>query len=216
MWPKLADLLLELVAPARCAGCGQPNRGLFCADCGQPSAVGPELLDGVPLVAGGRYTAPLDEAVRRYKFAGCPELASGLSSLLVPSVASLELTPLDAFVPVPLHPARLAQRGYDQAALIAQALARACAARFVPRLLERVRDTSQQAALDRRARADNISGAFRQRQAFGSGRVVLVDDVVTTGATVRACLCALAQGGTTVLAVATVARAAGLPGVENG
>jgi ComF family protein len=216
VWQKARDLLLELVAPSRCAACGQASRALFCADCGEPTAVASERLFGLPLVTGGLYAPPLKPAIQRYKYGGCPELARGLARLLRARLAELELSPDDAFVPVPLHPARLAERGYDQAALLAQALARAHDARFIPRLLERLRDTAKQASLDRSARSDNIAGAFRQRQAFGSGRLVLVDDVVTTGSTVRACLHALAQGRTTVLAIATLARASAGPGRENG
>jgi len=216
MWQKALDLALELVAPSRCAACGEASRSLFCADCGEPSSAPKEELLGLPLLAGGLYGPPLKQAIHRYKYGGCPELARGLARLLTDHIRALELSPDDAFVPVPLHPARLAERGYDQAALVAQALARAHRARFIPRLLERLRDTSKQAALDRSARSDNIAGAFRQRQAFGSGRLVLVDDVVTTGATIQACLCALAQGGTSVLAVASLARARSETGPENG
>jgi ComF family protein len=216
MWRKARDLLLELVAPSRCASCGAASRRVFCESCGEATPLPDESLAGLPLFAGGLYAPPLQQAIQRYKYGGCPELARGLATLLDGRLDSLELSPRDAFVPVPLHPVRLAERGYDQAALLAQALARTHRARFVPRLLERVRETSKQAALDRAARGDNITGAFRQRQAFGSGRLVLVDDVVTTGATVRACLHALAQGGTTALAIVAVARTRSATGPENG
>jgi len=207
VWRWACDLLLELVAPSRCAACGEAARAVFCGACGVPCPPPLESFSGLPLVAAGSYEGSLKEAVKRYKYGACPELAAGLSTLLAPRLEALALSKGDAFVPVPLHPARLAERGYNQAALLARALARAHSARFLPRLLERRRDTSKQAALDRGARGENISGAFQQRQAFGSGRVVLVDDVVTTGATVRDCLRALAQGGTEVLAVAALARA---------
>jgi ComF family protein len=214
VWQKAVDLLVELVAPSRCASCGEASRALFCAACGNPSSAPAEQLLGLPLITAGLYAPPLQQAIRRYKYGGCPELARGLAALLSEPIGALELSERDAFVPVPLHPKRLAERGYDQAALVARALARMHRARFVPRLLERVRDTSQQASLDRSNRDKNIEGAFRQRQAFGSGRLVLVDDVLTTGATIRACLQALAQGGSRVLAVAAVARA--LPGRRTG
>jgi ComF family protein len=207
VWRKACALLVELVAPSRCASCGEASRVFFCEACGCPLPAAPEELFGLPLLAAGEYAAPLKTAIRRYKYGACPELARGLAGLLLPRLAELGLTPDDAFVPVPLHRARLAERGYDQAALVAQALARVTKTRFVPRLLERQRATSRQASLDRSERSKNILGAFEQRQAFGSGRVVLVDDVVTTGATVQACLEALAQGKTQVLAVAAVARA---------
>jgi ComF family protein len=180
---------------------------LFCAPCGQPPEAPAEVFYGTLLLAGGLYAPPLSKAIQRFKYRGCSELARGLATLVDQRVGELELARHDLFVPVPLHPTRLADRGYDQAALLARALARRHSARFAPRLLERVRETPHQAGLERSARAKNMVGAFRQRQAIGSGRVVLVDDVVTTGATARACLRALGAAGSEVLSVVAVARA---------
>ncbi len=205
----VGEWLLELLAPGLCAACSAPSRSLFCASCGSPRRAEPELFDGVPLIAAGRYVSPLKEAVASYKYGGRPELARQLGALLQARLAELELAPDDVFAPVPLHRARLAERGYDQAALLARALARARGRRCVPRLLERTRETSQQASLDRDARTENVSGAFRLKQACGSGGVVLVDDVVTTGSTVRACFGALAGAGIPVRAIVSVARAGG-------
>jgi ComF family protein len=106
--------------------------------------------------------------------------------------------PLDAelVVPVPLHPARLRQRGFNPAALLARALARARGVPLAPRALERVRDTPSQTGLHRRARARNVAGAFRVRPgARIPARVWLVDDVVTTGATLREAARALRRAG---------------------
>ncbi|HEV8247083.1 MAG TPA: ComF family protein [Polyangiaceae bacterium] len=211
------EWLLEFVAPSCCGACGDPSRALFCPACGTPpDATLESLSGGVPLIAAGPYVSPLKEAIGRFKYGSCPELATRLSQLLLPKLGDLGLVRGDAFVPVPLHRARLVERGYDQSALLARALARAHGARFLPRLLSRDKETAQQATLDRRARADNVCGAFRVRQAWGSGRVVLVDDVVTTGATVRACFGALAEAGVTVLAVAAIARAGSAILHQNG
>src|SRR5262249_28370706 len=116
MWQKACDLLLELVAPSRCAACGEASRTLFCPSCGEPTVLAEQRFLGLPLLAGGLYQPPLKQAIHRYKYGGCPELGRGLARLLAARIAALELRPEDAFVPVPLHPARLAQRGYDQAA----------------------------------------------------------------------------------------------------
>jgi ComF family protein len=164
-------------------------------------------LDGVPVVAAGAYCPPLSSAIRRFKFEGHPELARPLSSLLVPAVGALGVGTSDVCVPVPLHRARLIERGFNQAALLAQALSSRTCAAFSPRLLERCRETEQQARLGRTARSENALGAFAVRRPFRGGRVLLVDDVVTTGATARACLFTLKERGIEVLAIVALAQA---------
>jgi ComF family protein len=110
-------------------------------------------------------------------------------------------------VPVPLHPARLRQRGFNPAALLARALARAHGVPVAPRALERVRDTPSQTGLDRRSRARNVVGAFRVRPgARIPARVWLVDDVVTTGATLRAAARPLRRAGARRIVAICAAR----------
>jgi predicted amidophosphoribosyltransferase len=120
------ERLLDAFSPPSCAACGGPRRGPppFCITCGAPAPLLlPATLGGVPLVVAGRYQAPLSKAVQRFKFEGRSELATDLARLLVPRLRALELG--DAcFVPVPLHRARLVERGYNQSALLARCLAR--------------------------------------------------------------------------------------------
>ncbi len=112
-------------------------------------------------------------------------------------------------MPVPLHPARLAERGYNQAALLGAAAARELGAPLQPRALLRTRNTSQQARLPRAGRLENVAGAFRVRApALVRGRrIVLVDDVATTGATLAACVAALRESGAVSVTPLVVARA---------
>jgi ComF family protein len=204
------DRCLDAFAPPSCAACGGPRAGPppFCLTCGEPAPLIPATLGGVPLVAAGRYQPPLSLAVRRLKFDGCSELARGLALLLAPRLAHLGLDRA-CFVPVPLHRARLVERGYNQSALIARCLARATGGRVSVRTLERHRATDQQARLGRDARRDNVEDAFRVRQGTAPAESVLVDDVVTTGATALACLEALRKAGSEVRAVVALARAEG-------
>ena len=163
-------------------------------------------LEGVPLIVAGEYAALLSTAIARFKYEGRPELSRSLAPLLLGQMRQLPL-PADAvLVPVPLHPRRLATRGYNQAALLAQELARSCRWACEPRLLRRVRETERQVGKSRSLRLANARGAFEQRRP-GPAHVVLIDDVVTTGATVRACAQALAEGGATLVAVAALAQA---------
>jgi ComF family protein len=154
-----------------------------------------------PFVYGGA----LATAITRFKYQPAPELARELGLLLAGEALKLGIT-ADAVVPVPLHPSRLFERGFNQAALLARPVARVLGASFLPRALRRVRNTAKQADLDRAARLRNVDGAFCPRGRLG-GTVLLVDDVRTTGATQDACAAALREAGCTrviclVLAIA--------------
>jgi ComF family protein len=119
-------------------------------------------------------------------------------------------------VPVPLHPSRLAERGYNQSSLLARRVARHLGAPFAPLALARARDTPKQATLDREARLANVAGAFRVREptrVYGRA-VLLVDDVSTTGATLAACAQALQAAGASAVATAVLARAGLFPAAE--
>jgi ComF family protein len=143
--------------------------------------------------------------IQRFKYQARPDLARVLSALLLP-LPELTATVL---IPVPLHPRRLAERGYNQAALLARELGRSTRRSVEPRALIRVSDTPRQATLDKSARLLNVANAFRARHpARLRGRqVALVDDVVTTGATTLACLQALREAGAVVSAVISPAVA---------
>lgn len=207
----LATFAAGLLTPPHCAACGGLRAAPppFCHPCGAPTPALPCSLDGVPLLAAGIYAPPLALAIRRFKFEDHPELAPELGHLLVPPLRDAGIGDGVNFVPVPLHRARLVERGYNQAGLLASTLAKSLGGRFVPRALERRRATSQQARLGRRERGANVEAAFEAREPGRERRAVLVDDVVTTGATALACLRTLRQAGFAVLAVVALARAEG-------
>jgi ComF family protein len=207
----VARSLGQLLFPRECAACPSPAAPTspFCAACGEPIAYPEGDLAGVALFSAGRYAPPLSTAIARIKFEERPDLVAPLSRLLLPALRTLALGAADVFVPVPLHRKRLVERGYNQSALLARALSRATGAGFAPRLLERTRPTEQQARLGREARRDNVADAFVIRRSWTRGRVLLVDDVVTTGATALACIEALQTAGSEPIAVVALARAAG-------
>jgi ComF family protein len=206
---RVLSSVLALLAPERCPACAIrfDGRSCFCAACGVPDACGDGELDGIPVYAAGSYAPPLSDAIRRFKFEGHPELAARLAPLVLPRLSALALSRRDTLVPVPLHPARLVERGYNQAALLASALASETRARLMPRALTRDKRTEQQARLGRDARRQNVGDAFSVDVPIPDGRVVLVDDVITTGETARACVAALVHTRCEVVAIVALARA---------
>ena len=142
------------------------------------------------------YGGAVAQAIARCKYDHRADLAPRLGEIMAAAAEPLA-GQVDVVVSVPLHPNRLVERGFDQAALFARPIAKQLAAALLPRALARVRDTPRQAILDRNARATNVSAAFvvRTPEAIAWRRVLLVDDVRTTGATLSACITALRSAG---------------------
>lgn len=220
--------LLDLLFPPRCAACGEglasSRGGPFCAICDgalEPVPAGcrvcglpgPDPLCGACMAqppafarcrAGGLYGGPLADAVHALKYRGRPALARPLGAWLAPRAP---LAPGVAVVSVPLGRRRRIGRGYDQAALLARALARSSGARHLPRALTRIRETPPQVGRTRAERLANVRGAFRAGSCVRGAALVLVDDVVTTGATADACARALLAAGARSVEVLALARA---------
>jgi ComF family protein len=156
------------------------------------------------------YEGPIRHAVHAVKFRGRRAAGAALGRLLAEGLAKAGELPGDAdvVVPVPLHPSRLRERGYNQAALVAAPLAAALGRPLEADLLRRERATPPQVGLDRALRVENLKGAFGVPDpARVEGRVVVVvDDVLTTGATASACALALRRGGARKVLVVAVAR----------
>jgi len=187
---SLLEGLLDALAPPRCAACDgalAPGEGGFCEAC--ESLLEPS--SGERPRAVFLYGGPLADAIRRFKYGGRSELAATLAPHLVERAAEVEV---DAVVPVPLHPRRERARGYNQAALLARPVASALAVPFAPTALRRLRDTPPQASLDTARRRGNVRGAFAVRSA-PPPRVLLIDDVRTTGATLAECAATLRGAG---------------------
>ena len=176
------------------ADCGPP----FCLDCaragGSPRAC--RRGDHRRLRAGFTWNEPLRDVVHAFKFGGAEALAPLLVAAAWRGPAFADAPRPDLVVAVPLHRLRRRERGYDQAAALAAAFARHAGSPVVA-ALARTRATAQQARLSAAARRANVGAAFAAVEpALVRGRrVALVDDVVTTGATVQAAADALAAAG---------------------
>jgi ComF family protein len=203
----LAAWLGDALAPPSCAACDArlARAAVLCPACAR--AVLP-AGEPDPVVAFALFGGPIASALRRLKYGGRPDLARPLGHLVRRAARDAELA-AGVVVPVPLHPARLAERGYNQAALLAAEAARELDVPLAARALRRTRNTPQQARLDRAHRLANVAGAFtvRDARAVRDKRVVLVDDVATTGATLAACTAALEAAGALSVIPLVVARA---------
>ncbi len=236
--PLLLQAVLDLVWPRTCEGCGRPVgaapghlcwdcrselpviRPPFCAQCGDPveGAITQEYrcafcVEHAPAFVQARsalrFRGVVPLVLHRFKYGAATHLAPDLAGWLEACVnTEYSREHFDAVVYVPLYPARERYRTYNQAALLAESLARRLRLPVAGGCLKRVRDTGTQTRLSARARAANVRGAFAVTHPgwVDGRRFLLVDDVMTTGATLAEASAALMEAGAAGVHVVTVAR----------
>lgn len=190
-----------------------PVRSPLCTRCGLPfGGAGPNhlcsscILDPPAFVearASFVYGGAIAQALQRFKYGPSPYVAGCLASLL-PQAA-----PADMIIPIPLHAKRLHRRGFNQSGLFASRLGRALQIPVSYGTMLRVRNTPPQAGLSRNERRRNLKNAFRvhDKRKMGGARIILVDDIITTGATVREAAAVLCEAGARRVHVVALARA---------
>lgn len=199
---------LPLVASPLCPLCGIPFRGVGgdhrCGSC----LTNPPHFDiaRAPFL----YEGPLRELIHSFKYNRLTHLRKPLSLLALKAADDFMEHAPHIVVPVPLHCSRLRERGFNQAVLIGQFLSRYLSLPLQPDALTRIRQTEPQIELSAAERRLNVKGAFsvRRPEQITGKRVLLVDDVMTTGSTMDECAGELKKGGAEMVIAATIARTA--------
>jgi len=205
--------LAATLFPPRCCLCGFPGTSLdldLCAFCQADFPWENEPPPGA--VVAMRYAPPADELIRDLKYRGNTPNARVLGVLLAQAVQERGAPLPRLLLPVPLHDARLRERGFNQAAAIARYAGRMLGVPCAPRATKRMRDTPSQTSMSMDERHRNVRGAFgvngarARRRLLDAGHVAVVDDVMTTGSTLAEMKCALLAAGVRQVDLWAVAR----------
>jgi ComF family protein len=197
---------LPRITTPKCTSCALPSTvtehdPFICVDC---------MIDPLPVEwsdAWGHYRGSLERVLHAFKFGRHDFLDDALGSLLVEALEVRGDLAFDALVPVPMDPRKERRRGYNQAELLARAAARRLSIACDAALLTKRGDHETQSRLTRRERAANVKGAFSASPAVKGKSLLLIDDICTTGATLRACAAQLKRAGAKRVCAIAVARA---------
>lgn len=212
----IGTILNNLTPPASCLLCGSDSaHHALCQGCTSTLPWLPPLhcpICAIPTLDGGRcgeclksppafdhtqaaflYTGVVAQLIPAAKFGARWPLLPALTELMLPAVETR--LPPDLIIPLPLHPARLKERGFNQALEISQPLASALGIPLGNTILKRIRDTEHQARLTEKSRKANMHRAFAAQADLEGRHIALVDDVMTTGASLNAAAQALKQAG---------------------
>lgn len=214
---KLLRALIDLLFPTRaiCVCCGTKvglDREWICEPCRRMlarnwiGAFTEHRMDGMAVAY--RYAGPAGGMVRALKYHGVTGLAEMMADDMLCAYKQITPTGADVVCAVPMHRKRLRKRGFNQSELLAKAIARKLDLPY-ENLLIRTRNTSQQARLHGAARRYNLAGAFRADESAKDRRVLLIDDVYTTGQTAHQCEKALRNAGAEKVFLVTFAKGRG-------
>lgn len=199
VWCAACDAGLPYLVANHCPVCALPTpTGEVCGHC----LADPPLYNTTTALYA--YSYPLDRLIQAMKYAEHLALAHALAKKLAQRIDTRSLP--DYVIPMPLHPDKLRQRGFNQALLIATSIARELHLKLLGNACLRLRNTPSQSTLSWQQREQNVRNAFRCEVDLTGKRVALVDDVLTSGATLNACTQALQKRGASMINVWVVAR----------
>ena len=206
----LLHSIIDFFLPKRCIGCQQVRSAVhygFCADCAERIIPAGPGGNGAHHLA--RYEGPVATAIRTFKYSRVRWISLPFARWMHQYLVSHPEIEFDCIIPVPLHWRKEFVRTFNQSHLIAANLSRLLNVQLMSRVLIRTRNTRSQTGLDHRARAENVKGAFTvadQKRVKGRS-VLLIDDVLTTGATALEAKRALRRAGAKSVTIITIAKA---------
>ena len=193
--------LAFFASTARCPVCArQQAEGLICGQCLQSVC----LFDSSTVITDYRY--PVDRFIQAIKYKSKPELLFTLSSLLAKRIKTTGFPLPELLIPVPLHPERQHVRGFNQALLLTKQLSRLCDIPFEENAIVRVKNTKPQSLQNLSSRKQNVINAFERRHNISAAHIAIVDDVITSGATVSEISKLLRKQGCEEIEVWTLTR----------
>jgi ComF family protein len=182
-----------------CSICGLPTPSPYTGICAECLRSAPSFSK---ILYYGVYEGSLKESVHLLKFGGIKRLSKPLSDLLL----NLPISPCDGIVPVPLHSKKLKEREFNQTALLGRHLSKALKTPLLLNSLKKIRPTKLQTEVSGKDRHSNLKKAYAVTGNVSGKRLLLVDDVITTGATVRECAATLKRAGASNVEVIALAR----------
>lgn len=230
-WPAVVEAVADVLFPPACAACGEvlshsgsfcercwtevsPTPAMHCSRCAEPGIFVSQMCAACRRgVSWHKAYAPFEHegamarAIHRLKYEEQSHLSRPLGELLAAKAEVVLASMPGVLVPIPLHENRFRERKYDQSALLGAVLSRRLHRDVRLDWLVRTKDTPRQVGLSEVARERNVANAFSSPAAVAGQDVVLVDDVLTTGATARAACAALKKSGARQVSVLTLARA---------
>ncbi len=202
-----AEPLINIITPRACLLCGEPiaeNENMICVSCLEslPSA-SPSLISNLlmeikdarisDIYIGYEYSDQLKELMHLFKYQRFTKLSAVFASAIASQVKKNEM--IDLIVPVPLHVKKKHERGYNQSELIAEELSKRINVNYNFDVLYRKKYTVSQTTLNKNERMQNVGDAFVCKQNIQDKTLLIVDDVITTGSTLKACAQCVLQNG---------------------
>jgi len=201
----LGRAFVNLIYPLSCSVCGTKmaqNTGL-CEECLA------KVQRNDHGIAACQYDSVIKKAVHLFKYSGVMSLVNSFSVILMEFIAKrIDMRNIDVIVPIPLHPVKLRERGFNQSGLLCGYISRQYGVPVEPAWLVKVRNTRPQSALNRKERLGNLKDAFlaKDHGLLRGKRVLLVDDISTTGTTIREAARALKKAGASAVRAVTLAQ----------
>jgi len=191
----MLNFVLDFIFPPRCLICGMNSKEVFCSKCLNNVSFFENITSAVkPAVySAAIYEGVIRKALNLFKFRGKIKLKDFLSDLMIRCAEKNKIIAknhINLIIPVPAHKNILKKRGYNQSGLLAQKIADFYDIKINPRLLLKIKHTPEQNKLDKKDRLTNLKGAFalNSKEIIGESNVLLIDDVYTTGSTVKECV----------------------------